>query len=201
MVASNPIDRASGSEPEVPSSSRLVVMRLVLPVGGAPRHVEYRIDDGFVERLRQLRSLVPMITSLSRQRDLVIDKVRVRLPSAIWRRVDAEIHVTGSCLVVSNEGIFHCGGKDTDNGHKLLSCTFPISRLIDLHGQRPAGETLYIQTGFFINDEPAETDAGRWLASMHAVEEGVAVPESASDFDTLHGVPSRPELALARAAA
>ncbi len=201
MVAINPIDRASGTEAELPASSRLVVMRLVLPLGGAPRLVEMRIDDGFVERLRQLRSLVPAMTSLSRQRDLVIDKVRVRLPSAIWRRLDAEISVSGACLVVSNEGMFHCGGKDTDNGHKLLSCTFPISRLIELHAQRPAGETLYIQTGFFINDEPAETDAGRWVASMHAVEEAAAMPEGGSDFDTLHGVPARPELSLARAAA
>lgn len=186
--------------PELPKSSRLVVMRLVLPVGGAPRHVEYRIDDGFIERLRQLRTLVPMTTSLSRQRDLVIDKVRVRLPSAIWRRVDAEIHVAGSCLVVSNEGIFHCGGKDLDNGHKLLSCTFPISRLVELHGQRPAGETFYIQSGFFINDEPAETEAGRWIASMNP-SEGAAIPEGASDFDTLHGVPPRSDIDLLRAAA
>ena len=188
------------NNPELPNSSRLVVMRLVLPVGGAPRHVEYRIDDSFIERLRQLRTLVPMATSLTRARDLVIDKVRVRLSSAVWRRVDTEIHVAGSSLVVSSEGIFHCGGRDLDNGHKLLSCTFPISRLVDLHAQRPAGETLYIQSSFLINDEPAETEAGRWVASMHTTD-GAAIPQGASDFDTLHGVPPRLEIALASAAA
>ena len=201
MIANNAVDSGWGHKPDTPISSRLVVMRLVLPVGGAPRHVEYRIDHTFIDRLRQLRTLVPMITSLNRQRDLVIDKVRVRLPSAVWRRVDAGIRVSGSSLVVSNEGIFHLGAKDVDNGHKLLTCTFPISRLIDLHAQRPAGETLYIQSGFFINDEPAETEAGRWVAAVHAIEEGgMVIPEGASDFDTLHGVPARPDLNLARAA-
>ena len=53
---------AQGSRP-APVSSRLVLMRLVLPFGGAPRHVEFRIDLGFSERLRQLRTLVPMTTA------------------------------------------------------------------------------------------------------------------------------------------
>lgn len=175
-------------------------MRLVLPVGGAPRHVEFRIDLGFAERLRQLRTLVPMTTSLNRQRDLVIDKVRARLPSAVWRRAEAEIRVSGACLVVSNEGIFHCGAKDVDQGHKLLSCTFPISRLIELNASRPAGETLFIQSGFFINDEPAESEAGRWLAAVHAFEHQASAPEGASDFDTLHGAPPSAQLGLVRAA-
>ena len=191
-------ERNSGSENELHGASRLIVMRLVLPVGGAPRHVEFRMDQGFAERLRQLRTLVPMTTTLNRQRDLVIDKVRVRLPTAVFRRLDVEIKTSGPCLVVSNEGIFHCGAKDVENGHKLLSCTFPITRLIELNAQRPVGETLYIQNGFFINDEPQESDAGRWVASMHAPEH---VPEGASDFDTLHGMPPpRAEVGLLRAA-
>lgn len=201
MNAPYSTDRFSGREPEAQNASRLVVMRLVSPVGGTPRHVEFRIDLAFVERLRQLRTLVPALTSLNRQRDLVIDKVRVRLQTAVWRRAQAEIRVASSCLVVTNEAVFHCGARDIENGHKLLSCSFPISRLIDLNAQRPTGETLYIQSGFFINDEPPETEAGRWVAAKHAALEATAVPESASDFDTLHGMPARAGVELARAAA
>lgn len=199
MQSINSTERNTGFGSELHGASRLVVMRLVLPMGGAPRHVEFRMDQGFAERLRQLRTLVPMTTSLNRQRDLVIDKVRVRLPSAVFRRLDAEIKISGPCLVVSNEGIFHCGAKDVENGHKLLSCTFPITRLIELNAQRPAGETFFIQSGFFINDEPSETEAGRWLASLHATD---ALPtEGASDFDTLHGMVQRAEAAPMRATA
>lgn len=189
-------DRVTGDQPDVQNASRLVVMRLVSPVGGTPRHVEFRMDLVFAERLRQLRTLVPTITSLNRQRDMVIDKVRVRLPTAVWRRADAEIRISGPCLVVSNEAVFHCGAKDIENGHKLLSCSFPIARLIDLNAQRPAGETFYIQSGFFINDEPAESEGGRWLASKHPGLDTTAVPDGVTDFDTILNMPQR-----ARAAA
>ena len=160
-------------------------MRLVMPMGGTPRHVEFRIDASFCERLRQLRTLVPLATGLNRQRDLVIDKVRARLPNSVWRRADTPIGVTGACLVVSSEGVFHCGAKEVEGGYKLLGCTFPISRLSELHAGRPVGETFFIQSGFFINDEPAESEAGRWAAKLHGIEGAVAVPEGASDFDSL----------------
>jgi hypothetical protein len=64
---------------------RHVVMQVVKRSGGATHHVGFTINDSFVERMRQLRSLVPPLTSLNKQRDLVIDKVRVRLPNAVWR--------------------------------------------------------------------------------------------------------------------
>lgn len=195
---SNAFHASPGAEPN--RSNRLVVMRLVHPIGGAPRTVEFRIDDAFIERLRQLRTLVPTPTSLNRNRDLVIDKVRVRLSSALWRRVEMPLRASSSCLVVSNEGVFHCGAKDSESGHKLMSCSFSIARLMELHEQRPAGETLYIYSGFFINDEPTESEAGRWVAQMHAIESHVQMAEGSSDFDTLHGTPPRAEEPLARAA-
>jgi len=82
VIANNAVDSGWGHKPDTPISSRLVVMRLVLPVGGAPRHVEYRIDHTFIDRLRQLRTLVPMITSLnvwdnpSAVADFFVDRVQ-----------------------------------------------------------------------------------------------------------------------------
>lgn len=49
------------------------------------RQVEFTLDDEFLDRLRQLRSLVPLLTSLTERRDLVIDRVRARIPRALWR--------------------------------------------------------------------------------------------------------------------
>ena len=67
------------------SRQRHVIMQVVKRSGGTTHHVEFVMDDNFAERLKQLRSLVPPLNSLNKQRDLVIDKVRVRLPSAVWR--------------------------------------------------------------------------------------------------------------------
>jgi hypothetical protein len=168
---------------------RHVVMQVVKRSGGAMHHVEFTMDDNFAERLRQLRSLVPPLTALNKQRDLVIDKVRVRLPTAVWRLGGEEAaQVDGSCMVIAAEGFFNCGGKDRKTKEKLVTYTFPIARLIELHTERPAGETFYIRDGIFTNDEPANSAAGRWVASLHEIEE-MRPPESPSDFDTLQGVP------------
>ena len=172
---------------------RRVVMQVVKRSGGATHHVEFTMDDNFAERLRQLRSLVPPLNALNRQRDLVIDKVRVRLPTAVWRLGgDEAAQVDGSCIVIAAEGFFNCGGKDRQTKEKLVTYTFPIARLIELHAERPAGETFFIRDGVFTNDEPANSAAGRWVASLHEMVE-VRVPEAPSDFDTLQGVPLRTE--------
>ena len=55
------------------SRQRHVIMQVVKRSGGATHHVEFCIDDNFAERLRQLRSLVPPLTALNKQRDLVQD--------------------------------------------------------------------------------------------------------------------------------
>jgi hypothetical protein len=175
------------------SRHRHVIMQVVKRSGGATHHVEFSMDDNFAERLRQLRSLVPPLNGLNKQRDLVIDKVRVRLPTAVWRcGGDIDSSVEGSCIVIAAEGFFNCGAKDRKTKEKLVTYTFPISRLIELHVERPAGETFYIRDGIFTNDEPAESAAGRWVASLHELEE-MRVPEAPSDFDTLQGVPLRTE--------
>jgi hypothetical protein len=184
----------SGSKEDIlTSNTRHIVMQVVKRSGGASHHVEFAVDDHFVERLRQLRSLVPPLTSLNKQRDLVIDKVRLRLPSAVWRAgAQVEDQIEGSCVVVASEGFFSCGGKDRRTKEKLVTYAFPIARLSELHVQRPAGETFYIRDGVFTNDEPADSPAGRWVASLHELEE-MRVPEAPSDFDTLQGLPLRPE--------
>jgi hypothetical protein len=170
---------------------RHVIMQVVKRSGGATHHVEFSMDDNFAERLRQLRSLVPPLNGLNKQRDLVIDKVRVRLPTAVWRcGGDIDSQVDGSCIVIAAEGFFNCGGKDRKTKEKLVTYTFPIARLIELHAERPAGETFYIRDGIFTNDEPANSAAGRWVASLHELEE-MRVPDAPSDFDTLQGVPLR----------
>ena len=175
------------------SNPRHIVMQVVKRSGGATHHVGFSIDDHFVERLRQLRSLVPPLTALNKQRDLVIDKVRVRLPNAVWRAGSVvEDQIEGSCIVIANEGLFSCGGKDRRTKEKLVTYTFPIARLSELHVERPAGETLYIRDGVFTNDEPADSPAGRWVASLLELEE-MRVPDAPSDFDTLQGVPLRAE--------
>ncbi len=177
------------------NKSRHVVMQVVKrSSGSATHHVEFLMDNIFAERLRQLRSLVPPLGSLNKQRDLVIDKVRARLPNAIWRtgsHVDESVE--GSCIVIAAEGSFNCGGKDRNTREKLVTYNFSISRLIELHAERPDGETLYIRDGTFANDEPAESAAGLWVASLTEQETVMRIPDAPSDFDTLHDLAMRPE--------
>lgn len=172
------------------NTMRHVVMQVVKRSGGATHHVGFTINDSFVERLRQLRSLVPPLTALNKQRDLVIDKVRVRLPNAVWRAgAQLEEQIEGSCIVIANEGFFSCGGRDRVTKEKLVTYAFSIARLSELHAERPAGETFYIRDGVFTNDEPVDSPAGRWVASLHELEE-MRVPDVPSDFDTLQSLPA-----------
>lgn len=166
-------------------------MQVVKHSGLASHHVEFTLDDNFAERLRQLRTLVPPINSLNKSRDLVIDKVRARLPGAVWRcGVDgAEIStVDGSCIVIAAEGFFNCGAKDRKSKEKLVTYTFPITRLVELHAARASGETFFIRNGIFTNDEPADSSAGRWVTALHESEH-LRLPEGPSHFDTLPGAP------------
>lgn len=169
-------------------ATRMVVMAVMQSGGSSPRQVEFTLDDAVAERLRQLRSLVPPATGLRLQRDLVIDKVRARLATAVWRRLGEPVTVSGSCIVVSSDGVFHCGAKELRSQAKLLSCTFPIERLVDLHAQRPDGEIFVIRDGRLLNDEPAEADAQQRLLQFAHTEPPRPL-ESASDFDTLQGLP------------
>jgi hypothetical protein len=171
------------------NKQRHVIMQVVKNSGSATHHVEFIMDDTFAERLRQLRSLVPPLGTLNKQRDLVIDRVRVRMPSAVWRcGSDLDSQIDGSCIVVAADGHFNLGAKDRKSREKLVTYMFPIARLIELHVERPAGETFYIRDGVFANDEPAGSSAGRWMALMQDSEE-MRHHEGSSDFDTLPGAP------------
>ncbi len=181
------------SKVDAVSNTRQIIMQVVKRNGEPAHHVEFTLDDNFAERLRQLRTLVPPLTSLNRSRDLVIDKVRARLPSAIWRcgaSIDGHEGnpVEGSCIVIAAEGFFNCGAKDSKSKEKLVTYTFPISRLIELHAERPSGETFFIRNGIFTNDEPADSSAGRWVALLHDMEHA-RLPDGPSQFDTLPGGP------------
>ena len=48
-------------------------MQVVKRSGGSTHHVEFVMDDIFAERLKQLRSLVPPLNTLNKQRDLNSD--------------------------------------------------------------------------------------------------------------------------------
>lgn len=168
-------------------------MQAVKRSGEATHHVQFVLDDTFAERLRQLRSLVPPLSPLTRQRDLVIDKVRVRLPSAIWRRNGAggevdQAEVEDSCMVIAAEGLFNCGAKDRLAKEKLMTHSFAIVRLLELHAERLSGETLFIRNGVFINDESVDSSAGRWVAALQESDQP-QLPLPPSDFDTLPGAP------------
>lgn len=174
-------------------------MQVISRAGDATHHVEFRLDDAFAERLHQLRTLVPPLNNLNRSRDLVIDKVRVRLPSAVWRcdgAGDIASVVDGSSIVVATEGFFNCGAKKRATREKLVTYTFPIARLIELHQTRQAGETFFLRNGIFTNDEPLESNARRWSSMLQTPE----VPrgfESATDFDTMPGAPLEAQDAVA----
>lgn len=173
------------------SKTRQVVMQVLTRAGEEWNHVEFTLDDSFAERLRQLRTLVPPLNNLNRGRDLVIDKVRVRLPSAVWRcdgAGEAATEVDGSSIVIAAEGFFNCGGKKRGSREKLVTYTFPIARLIELHAERADGEVFFLRNGIFTNDEPANSSAGRWAASLH-LGDAPHAHEAVTDFDTMPGSP------------
>ena len=144
-------------------------MQAMKRVSATTHHVVFAVDDSFIERMRQLRSLVPPLSPLNRQRDLVIDKVRVRLPNAVWRAGNEVMaDIAGSCMVVATEGVFSCGAKDQRSRDKLVTHTFPISRLIELHASRPMDETLFIREGVFANEEAPGSESRDWMASVLA---------------------------------
>lgn len=173
------------------SLTRQVVVQVISRPGDAANHVEFTFDDAFAERLDQLRAMVPPLTALTRQRDLVIDKLRVRLPSAIWRcggPGEAATPVDGSSIVVAAEGYFNCGAKTQADQKRLVTYPFPIARLIELHQTRPAGEVFFLRNGIFTNDEPPESNARRWSTLLHAQDPAPSL-EPPTGFDTVHGVP------------
>jgi hypothetical protein len=132
-------------------------MQAVPRAGDVAWYVEFTIDNDFVERLRQLRSLVPAYSSMSKKRDLVIDKVRARLREARWqpsRAVRADID--GSCIVFAADGTFSCAAKNRATEERLQTYYASIEDLLIQHESLPASETLLIR-GRTISALPANT--------------------------------------------
>lgn len=130
------------------NTSRQVIMQVAQSTNTLGWHVEFTIDDDFAERLRQLRSLVPMVTGRLAQRDLVVDKVRARLRKAHWRPSDdTESPIDGSCIVFSSDGTFTCVAKLRATREQLRTYSASIAEVLAMHSDRPASETLYIGAG------------------------------------------------------
>lgn len=109
------------------------------------RQVEFILDDEFVDRLRQLRSLVPLLTSLSERRDLVIDRVRARIPRAVWRVGEGpEVVMERSGLVVAPDGLFCCAARIKDTRERWQTPHASIPRLIEAHVSLVQGEPLRV---------------------------------------------------------
>jgi hypothetical protein len=153
----SPALRAGSRTKNTVKSSRQVIMQAVPRTGDVAWYVEFTIDNDFVERLRQLRSLVPAYSSMSKKRDLVIDKVRARLREARWqpsRAVQADID--GSCIVFAADGTFSCAAKNRATEERLQTYYASIEDLLIQHESLPASETLLIR-GRTISALPANT--------------------------------------------
>ena len=137
-----------GSEPQnTGTGHRQVIMAAVNRAGTWWSHqVEFQIDRCFVERLQQLRSLVPPLNALTTRRDLVIDKVRSRLPTARWRNhLNEDVPVEGSCLVVASDGTLSCAARCLGTRDRLQTLALPIAELVELDRLTSPGVVLIIR--------------------------------------------------------
>lgn len=135
-----------GGHPNADAGSRSVIMEATSRVEIKwSFEVEFRIDQRFMERLQQLRSLVPPLNTLTMRRDLVIDKVRLRLPTAQWRNeLHDAVSVVGTCLVVASDGTLSCAAKCLVTRDRLQTPALPIAKLVELHRLTPPGVVLRI---------------------------------------------------------
>jgi hypothetical protein len=142
----SPVLRAGSRTKNSVKSSRQVIMQAVPRTGDIAWYVEFTIDNDFVERLRQLRSLVPSSYSMTKKRDLVIDKVRARLRDARWQPSKAvEADIDGSCMVFAADGTFSCAAKNRATEERLQTYYASIEDLLVHHESLPASETLLIR--------------------------------------------------------
>jgi hypothetical protein len=110
--------------------------------------VEVRCDDYFIERLQQLRRLVPPVTPLMAGTNLIIDKLRARLPQAVWRAsADLGGAVESSSVVVSADGTFSCSAKHIGMRMRLYSIPVSIADFEAVHKSRPPGDVIYVSQG------------------------------------------------------
>lgn len=130
------------------SSPRKAIFNIAPRGGDVSWQVELVVDDYFIERLQQLRRLVKPVTPLMAGTNLIIDKVRARLPSAIWHPSNGlDREVVGSSLVVSSDGTCSCTAKHIASRVRLHSVPVAIDDLEALHKSRPEDEVIYVSQG------------------------------------------------------
>lgn len=100
--------------------------------------VEFNIDRTFVERMQQLRSLVPPVRNLTAHRDLEIDKVRARMPTAQWWDSAERLPVDKSSVVLSSDGDFVCLAT-ARRTLQLCTASIPVARIVQLESMHMGG--------------------------------------------------------------
>lgn len=100
--------------------------------------VEFNLDRTFVERMQQLRSLVPPVRNLTAHRDLEIDKVRARIPTAQWWDNAERLPVDKSSVVLSSDGDFVCLAT-ARRTLQLCTASIPVARIVQLESMRMGG--------------------------------------------------------------
>jgi hypothetical protein len=122
---------------------QVIIDAFCQPPGDTLFEVSFTISADFLDRLRQLRSLVPPVTSLTSHRDLIIDKVRARLPNAAWRSTRGDRYsVSGSSLVVASDGTMSCAAKLSVARIRVGTHALSIDGLIHLHKITPPEASL-----------------------------------------------------------
>lgn len=91
--------------------------------------VEMHLTRDFIERMQQLRSLVPPPRSLTAKLDLEIDKVRARLPNARWWEASTSLEVHKSGIVIGSDGCFACLASAPPS-LQLRTASIPVSRVV-----------------------------------------------------------------------
>ncbi len=130
------------------SGSRKAVF-VIAPMGSAITwQVDLLFDDYFIERLQQLRRLVQPVTPLMAGTNLIIDKLRARLPRAVWRAsADLGSEAESSSVVVSSDGTFSCSAKHVAMRMRLHSIPVSIADFEAVHRSRPPGDVIYVSQG------------------------------------------------------
>ncbi|WP_208512886.1 hypothetical protein [Variovorax paradoxus] len=106
--------------------------------------VEFNLDRTFVERMQQLRSLVPPTRRITAQVNLEIDKVRARLPNARWWDATTLLEVHKSGIVISADGGFMCLAAAQPSLQLRTAC-IPVSQIVQLETMR-LGPEIALQT-------------------------------------------------------
>ena len=101
----------------------------------------------------------------------------MRVPNAVWRLSEAvDSGVECSCMVIASEGSFSFGGRNRKTQEEVGTYRFSIQLLLELHAERPQGETFFIYDGVFANEQSSESASGRWVTLMHELDSSCVLP-------------------------